>query len=247
MTKTKLEEGQIVLCTVDKIIGTTVFVKLDDHNINGTISFPEIAPGRIRNIRDFAFPGKKIVCKILKVRTDTIELSLRRVKVNERNDFNDRNKKEKTYNAILRTALVDKAEETVKKIKETEDSLLDFLEKAKENPKILEEFVKKEDADKILKILKEKGAKVKELTLSREFSLSSKDPSGMNIVKMIIAEASKGTNIEFHYVAAGKYLAKVRSKDPKRDEFTMNQVLEKIEDLSKKKYCSSCTFDINKK
>ncbi len=241
MAKTKIEEGQIVLCTVEKILGTCVFVKLDDYSVTGFINFPEIAPGRIRNIRDFAFPGKKIVCKVLNIRPDNIELSLRRVKVNERNDFNDRYKKEKTYIAIIKTALADKSTEVIEKIKENY-SIFDFIENAKENPSVLDKYLSKEQADKILKILKEKDTKVKELTLSQEFSLSSKDPSGIETIKKIISEASKGTNIEFFYVAAGKYMAKVKSKDPKKDEATLRQVLEKIDDLSKKKYCATCTF-----
>ncbi|MEN9625985.1 MAG: hypothetical protein RL557_313, partial [archaeon] len=65
-TKHELEEGQIVLCTVDKIIGTTVFVRID-NNGEGTLTFSEIAPGRIRNLREYVMPGKKIVCKILKI------------------------------------------------------------------------------------------------------------------------------------------------------------------------------------
>jgi translation initiation factor 2 alpha subunit (eIF-2alpha) len=63
----KLEEGQIVRCTVDKIAGTIVFVKIDDYNQEGTITFSEISPGRIRNIRDYVVPKKKIVCKVLKI------------------------------------------------------------------------------------------------------------------------------------------------------------------------------------
>ena len=246
MVKTKLEEGQIVICTVDKIIGTSVFVKLDDFNLTGSISFPEIAPGRIRNIRDYAFPGKKIVCKVLSIRSDTVELSLRRVKVNERNDFNDKSKRERTYNAIIKTALGEKSEETIKKIKESEDSIYDFIENSKDDPKNLEKYLGKAEAEKVLKILKEKETKVKEITITREFSLASKNPDGIQVIKNIMSEASKGTGIEFFYVAAGKYLAKVKSKNPKQDEFTMNQVLEKIDDLSKKKYCASCTFNANK-
>src|SRR3989344_185929 len=75
MTKAKLEEGNLVLCSVTKIIGTTVFIHLDEYNIDGTLSFPEVAPGRIRNIRDYAFPGKKIVCKVLKIHPQLVEVS----------------------------------------------------------------------------------------------------------------------------------------------------------------------------
>src|SRR3989344_2093318 len=87
-TSAKLEEGNLVLCSVTKIIGTTVFIHLDEYNIDGTLSFPEVAPGRIRNIRDYAFPGKKIVCKVLKIHPQSVEVSLRRVKVNEKNKRN---------------------------------------------------------------------------------------------------------------------------------------------------------------
>src|SRR3989304_1204806 len=74
-----LEEGDIVLCTVDRIVGTTVFVKIEGEDSEGSIITAEIAPGRIRNLRDYVIPKKKIVCKILRVQGKNIELSLRRV------------------------------------------------------------------------------------------------------------------------------------------------------------------------
>ncbi|MBM3246920.1 hypothetical protein FJZ17_00030 [Candidatus Pacearchaeota archaeon] len=247
MVKNNIEEGQLVLCNVEKILGTSVFVKIEGYNIDGAITFPEIAPGRIRNIRDFVFPGKKIVCKVLKIHQNSIELSLRRVKTTERNEFNEYYKKEKSYSALVRTLLGDKAEAVINEIKEKENSIVDVFDSCKENPKNVEKYFAKENAEKICKILREKENKTKETIINREFSLTSKDPAGINIIKNIILEASKGTNINFSYIAAGKYLAKVKSKDPKKDEFTLNQVIDKIEDLSKKKYCSSCNFVYQKK
>ena len=57
-------EGQIVLGTVSKIVGTTVFVEIEGNG-EATLITSEISPGRIRNLRDYVVPGKKIVCKIL--------------------------------------------------------------------------------------------------------------------------------------------------------------------------------------
>jgi translation initiation factor 2 alpha subunit (eIF-2alpha) len=245
--KIALEEGQLVLCAVEKILGTSVFVKIEGYEKDGAITFPEIAPGRIRNIRDFVFPGKKVVCKVLKIHQNSVELSLRRVKTNERNDFNEYCKKEKSYSALAKTILGEKSEQILKEIKEKENSIVDVFDNCKENPKNVEKYFSKEQAEKICKILREKDNKTKEMMINREFSLTSKDPKGINIIKTIILEASKGTNIEFSYIAAGKYLARVKSKDPKKDENTLTQVLNKIEDLSKKKYCSSCNFVYQKK
>jgi len=62
-----LEEGDLVLCTVEKIVGTIVFVNIDGEKKQGSIVLSEIAPGRIRNLRDYVVPKKKIVCKILRI------------------------------------------------------------------------------------------------------------------------------------------------------------------------------------
>ncbi len=236
MTK-QLELGQLVLCTVTQINGTTVFVKIDDYNTEGSLTFMEIAPGRIRNIREYAFPGKKIVCKVLQIRSNHIELSFRRVKVNERNDFNDRFKREKSYTAMLRTILSDKSEEIIKKIKNGESSLFDFIEEAKEKPELLEKYISKESAQKIITILKEK--KIKESVISRKFTLSSKASNGIVLIKNMIANAMKDSsldekNSEIVYLAAGRYMVKSKAKDPKQADNQIRKMFESLEKLAKK-------------
>jgi len=103
MVNQEFEESEIVLCTVDKIVGTIVFVKIEDNG-EGTITTSEISPGRIRNLRDYVVPGKKIVCKILSLKNG-IHLSLRRVKPSEKKELLDKISKEKSYKAILKTVL----------------------------------------------------------------------------------------------------------------------------------------------
>lgn len=239
MSKLQLEEGQIVLCTVTKIVGTIVFVKIEEYGYEGTISFAEIFPGKIRNIRDFVFPGKKIVCKVLRLSQNVIELSLRRVKVNERNDFNESFKKEKSYLAMLRTILgEEQSTKIVEKIKSEEKSLYDFFESARENNKLLEKYLNKEQTEKITSILKEK--KTKEALISQRFSLSTKAANGIVLVKNIIKESSKEIpkeSLEVSYIAAGKYLIRIKTKDPKQAGQQLRKMLESIETLAKKQVC----------
>ncbi|RLE43995.1 hypothetical protein DRJ19_00815 [Candidatus Woesearchaeota archaeon] len=80
------EEDEIVLCTVTKIYHNSVFVHIDEYDIQGLIYIGEISPGRIRNIRDFVREGKKIVCKVLRAdpKKGTVDLSLRRVNEEQR-------------------------------------------------------------------------------------------------------------------------------------------------------------------
>ncbi len=243
MAAKKLEEGQLVLCTVTKIIGTIVFVHIEEYNMEGTITFAEIFPGKIRNIRDFVFPGKKVVCKILNIKPEVTELSFRRVKTNERNDFNEMYKREKNYSAMIKTVLgAEEAEKTVKTIKEKESSLFDFIEEAKEKPELLEKYMKKDAAQKIAAILKEK--KAKEKIVSKKFSLSSKLPDGMSRIKELVKKSTENCKeCEVSYIAAGKYLIKIKTKDPKQADQQLRAIMESLESLAKK---NSCNFNEEK-
>jgi len=229
-----LEEGQIVLCTVDKILGTTVFVKIQD-NLEGTITTSEISPGRIRNLRDYVIPGKKIVCKILKIHGEKIYLSLRRVKQNEKKELLDKVSKEKSYKAILKTVLgSDESKPIIENI--TQDySIIEFFEIIKENPKILEKYTKKADSEKILKILdskKEKPKKIKQI-----FRLSSSSPEGIKIVKNILKESCKDSKCDISYLAAGKYNLSITGQDFKGIKSEVNSTLNSLEKFAKKEHC----------
>jgi len=236
MNNQKLDEGKIVLCTVDRIVGTIVFVKIDDYGLEGTITFSEISPGRIRNIRDFVFPGRKIVCKILRIKDTGIDLSLRRVKLKEKNELNEQYKREKNYTEMFKSILGKNAESALKKISEKEESIVIFLEKIKKDKTLLTEYLSKEDAEKIIKVLEEK--KIKEVSLLRKFSVTNKGQSGITVVKSLIAEATRGTNADVSYIAAGKYLIKMKSTDAKKADNLLDNVLNNIEIASKKKVCS---------
>lgn len=236
----ELEEGQIVLCTVAQVMGTTVFVKIQG-NVEGTITTSEIAPGRIRNLRDYVVPGKTIVCKILSIRNGRTQLSLRRVKQNERKELLDKIKKEKTYNAILKTVLgKEKAEEIIEKITQ-EQSIFDFFEKIKEHPEELEKLIGKKDAEKMREILESKKEKSKEI--KSIIKLSSKSSEGMNVVKNILMNVCRGSKCEILYIAAGKYSLNIAGEDFKAIKAEMNSILQDIEHQAKKQ---DCEFSLEK-
>ncbi len=226
-----LEIGQIVQCTVEKIIGTTVFVKID-NNGEGTITTSEISPGRIRNLRNFVVPGKKIICKILSIKDSKIHLSLRRVKQQEKKELLDKIKKEKNYKAVLKTILgKEQAEKTINKI--TQDyPLIDFFEKIKEDSQLSEKYLSKENSEKLIKILDSKKEKTKQL--KETFKLSNKSQEGITTIKEILKSSCKGTNCKITYLAAGKYLLSQKGEDLKKIQNEINQVLKYIEKNAKK-------------
>jgi len=228
----KLEEGDIVQCIVEKIVGTTVFLKVDGNG-EGSMNFSEVSPGRIRNIRDYVVPKKKVICKVFRISGNNIELSLRRVTSKEKKEALAELKKEKTAQSLLRSVLKDNAQKAIEKISEKE-KVYEFLEKAKENPKELEEITTKSNAEKLLTILKKQ--KAKKATIKKELVLSSDSSNGLSEIQQILSIKDKEASIK--YLAAGKYTLKIEADDFKNAKEILIKILEEIETRAKKVHAS---------
>ncbi len=222
------EVGDFVLCTVDRIVGTVVFVKIENDG-EGSIIMSEIAPGRIRNIRDYVVPKKKIVCKILRISPNgNIDLSLRRVTQKDKKEVMEQNQQEKSYASILKSVLGDKAEEIIKKVSER-DKIFSFLEEAKTNSQELEKLVGKKDAEKILEILNTQKKKKK--LVKKEIALTTAKSSGITLIKKIL-ENFRGINVR--YISAGRYSLEIESEDIKTADKKLREMIELAEKDSKK-------------
>jgi translation initiation factor 2 alpha subunit (eIF-2alpha) len=230
----QFEEGQIVLCTVERILGTTVFVKIQGNG-EGTITLSEIAPGRIRNLRDYVVPNKQIVCKILSIKNSSIHLSLRRVAISEKKELLERINREKSYTAMLKTVIgKEEAEKLIEKILQ-EQTILELFEQARQNTDILEKYLNKEQSQKIIQILESKKEKPKEM--KQIFTLSNKSPNGVIIIKEILNESCEGTRCRVKYLAAGKYSLTLSGEDFKSLKSENSRAIETIEKLAKKQHC----------
>ena len=225
-----IEQGDLVLCTVERIDNTIVFVKLlvDGKEFDGSIVTSEIAPGRIRNLRDYVVPKKKIVCKVLRISDrGNFELSLRRVTPKERKEVMDREGQERAYISILKKILGDKTPQIIGEIQK-EESLVDFFQSAKENPKKLEKVVGKESSEKILAILNVQ--KQKKMVVKKEMSLKTDSADGVEKIKKILLGFN---DAEIRYIAGGKYSIKTESEDIKKADNKLREVVLIIEKRAK--------------
>jgi len=223
----QLEVGDVVLCTVDRIVGTIVFVKIEGEG-EGSIILSEIAPGRIRNLRDYVVPKKKIICKVLRITGDRIHLSLRRVTPKEQKEVREQYKSEKSAKSILKSILGEKANEIIKEIQKQE-KIYEFLEDAKVDSKKLEQLVGKNDSKKILDILKTQ--KQKKAIIKKEITLTTTAPSGLKLIKNIL---TKIKDAEIKYISAGRYSFKTEAEDIKKADNKLKEILKNIEDKTKK-------------
>src|SRR3989338_11276510 len=160
-------EGELVICTITKIMPSSVFVVLDEYNNRSAmIHIAEVAPGRIRNIREYVLEGKKIVCKVLNVNKEKgyIDLSLRRVTESMRRAKADEIKQEQKAEKIIEYVareLKKKPEEIFQelhtKINTTYESLYAAFEDIAQDALDLEKIgVDKKIAEKMTAVVKEK-------------------------------------------------------------------------------------------
>ncbi len=227
-------DGDIVLCRVLEVGKTAVSVVLEENDkIDGTIPISEIAPGRIRNLRDYVVPNKRIVCKVLKRNlTGTLTLSLRRVSIKEMKDVLDERKKEKTAAKILEIALGDEvlAKDLYFRIVDGENKKLkEFFDLVKIDNKLLGKYLSGDKYDKVLKMLLEKNDKEKEV--KKDVCLKSKKSLGLLDIKSILSSCS----CDVTYIAGGKYSLKIKSNDLKLADNKIIFEIDKIEKLCKEK------------
>ena len=223
-----LEEGDLVLCTVEKIERTVVFVKVEEYG-EGSIIMSEIAPGRIRNVRNYVVLRKKIVCKVLRIsQSGNIELSLRRVTLKEKKEITEEYKQEKSYINIIKSVLGEKADKAIKEISKDE-RIFEFFEEIKENPKKLDKIFEKKDSKKILEILSLQKQKI--AIIKKEINLKSFNSNGLEEIKNIHNNIK---NAEIKYISAGRYSVKTESENLKKTDKMLKEITNEIEKRAKK-------------
>jgi len=239
----ELEVGDTVLCTVDRIVGTVVFVKIEGNGerfrdvtsesgersgVEGSIIISEIAPGRIRNLREYVVPKKKIVCKVLRIsKNGHIDLSLRRVTQKERKEVLERVKQERGYINILKSVLKENSDKIIKEISQ-DSTVYEFLQEAKENSKKLEKIVGKSNTKKILDILK--AQKQKKVIIKKEISVTTTKGNGLELIKNLLKDVRE---FEIKYISAGRYIIKTESNDPKAADNKLKEIIKQIEKKAK--------------
>jgi len=236
------EEGDIVIGIVDKIVGTSVFVKLDSGR-EGVLILSEVAPGRIRNIRDYVNPGQKIVVKILRIDQEKkhFDLSLRRVNQKEKKEILENEKKETELKTLIKIITKDenKAKEIVDKIRANmlvTQLFNDFLNKPeKEFISVLKSYNLSENDSKTLYSMLKDKIKEKKVNVKAELTLYSDAEDGIVRVKKILS--IKKENMEIKYLGAPSYAITIEDKDYKEANKKLRTVLDEIIKRAKQENC----------
>ena len=245
------EEGEIVLCSVNKILYHAIFVNLDEYsNTEAMVHISEIAPGRIRNIRDYVKEGKKLICVVLRLSPDKkqIDLSLRRVSTTDRikklEAIRQEEKAEKILEAIafkLKIPYEEMINKYAKPIIENYGGLFScFQEVSSKGASVLTEFgFEKDVISTIVEIVSER-IKPPEIEAKGTITLTSYSEEGVNDIKESLKEGlafakSKHINATVNYLGAPRYELKVIAPDYKKADENLKNVSSAIVEAMKKR------------
>ena len=236
------EEDELVLCTVTAVQFHSVFVKLDEYGKSGLIHISEIAPGRIRNIRDYVVEGKKVVCKVLRVNTEKghIDLSLRRVNEAQKRKKLNQIKQEQLSERIIEFVAKQNKMDWTKLYNQLAEKLLDKY------PAMFEAFeavaTDKLDLSKVIdaKLAKQfteviqQRIKPPEVEIGGEILLSTPAPDGIELIKEALKKVSAKDGPVIKYKGTGAYSIWVKSEDYKTAEKILKKATDNIQKFAKK-------------
>ena len=220
--------NEIVLCIVTKITSNTTFVKIPEYEKEGVLTISEIAPGRIRNLRDHVVEGKTIVCKVL--RTDE---NHRRVPIQVMKSKLEKIKKEnyaeRIYLDIAKELNSDKDtlfEKTYKPIFENYETVFEALYDIMLDDKKIDIFEDLNDNEKevFIRIINDR-IKPEEVIFKEKFELTSTNENGVQLIRDSISNSLEPLNYDkfnVYYLAAGRFGVTINHDDIKSAQKLFN-------------------------
>ena len=230
------EEDEIVLCKVTKIFPSSVFVDLLEYGHGGMVHISEIAPGRIRNLRDYVSDGRQIVCKVLRLDREKghIDLSLRRVNSTQRLEKLEEIKQELKAESLIKN-LAKKLQRPAEKL--YQDITDKVLKKYSHLYACFQDIVAGTvDLEKLgleKELAKELHAAVidkfkpPKIMLHGEITLQSYQPDGIEKIKNTLKKIEQiSPTIRLVYLGGGRYKVTIEDLDYKPAEKTFSHIEE---------------------
>jgi len=183
-------------------------------------------------MRQYVVPNKQIVCKILKIEGDHIQLSLRRVNSKEKKEVMQSFKQSQAINVAFKQILGDKEESIKEKILEDFKDLAEFIKAARNDESLIEKYIPEESQGAIKKVSEKK---TKNEELKQNIKIKCLENDGVNRIKKIFE--IKNPNVSVNYISAGNFKLKLTVKDFKQGKKEMAELLEELENKAKKENC----------
>ena len=234
------EKGDLVVCTVKKVMDFGVFVQLDEYDDKeGLIHISEVASGWIKYIGDHVREGQKVVCKVLHINIEKahIDLSIKDVNAHKKREkiqsWKNEQKAKKWMGFVASSAKIDdiKVDEICEKLFEGYGDMFSaFEEAAMCGPSALVDLgIEKDIAQKIYEMATE-NVKIPFVEISGYVNLTCPQPDGISVIKKALKAATskveEDVEITASYVGAPRYRIHIRASDYKKAENTLRNSAE---------------------
>ena len=247
------ERGELVIATVTKVNPFSVQVTMDEYGREGMIHVSEVARKWVKDIREFAKVGQKIVAKVVKIDRETgyVALSLKRRSKRDSEErmkeFKRETKAERILEAIAKEKKMslDKAYEEIGfQLQETFGEMFKAFQMSL-TPDGREILEKKGIPSKWVKTISnaaEKQMEIKEVPIKVILDITCPTSGGVDTIKKVLLDAQKKYDVEVNYISAPKYSMTLYTKNPKSGE---KEIMKISEAISKKIKSSGgdCTYE----
>lgn len=226
-----MEEGDLILCKVKKVTDTITFVEMPNGH-EGTIISSEIAPGRIKLMRQYVVPNKQIVCKILKIDGEHVHLSLRRVNSKEKKEVMASFKQSQVINVAFKQILGGEEESIKETILKDFKDLAEFINSARTDESLIAKYVPKEKQSAIKQVTEKRTRKEE---LKQNIKIKCLEDNGVSRIKKIFTIDDE--NVSITYISAGNFRLKLAVTDFKEGKKKMTELIEELEKEAKENNC----------
>ncbi len=237
------QNEELVLCTITAVNPHSVFCTLDEYGgRTGMIHISEIAPGRIRNIREYVQEGKKVVCRVLQINKEKghIDISLRRVNTVQKTQKLNQIKQEQLAEKVIEYAAKQQGEspsllysKLSEKLMTGHETLFEAFEKVSKGELSLEKYIDKKLAEALTTAIKTR-IKPPEVKIAGDLKLSTYSPNGLQEIKNTLEVITK-EGIKVRYMGAGTYHIETTAEEFKEAEKKLKTAIEKAMQEAKKK------------
>lgn len=232
-TKSRPDEGELVVASISEVQKNGAYVKLDEYNdLEGFIFIGEIASGWVKNIRSVVREGQRVICKTIGVRKDgtSIELSLKSVSEERRRNRLQEWKNEQRAKQLLKV-MSEQLSWSAEKLQKTEEeltmsftSLYSAFEEAAMNETAMADAGYDDDwVPQFIEIAVE-NIVPPFVEIRGNFQLKSENTNGVEIVRDALLAAESFTNeekeisVECYYDGSPNYRIELKAPDFKTAE-----------------------------
>lgn len=232
--------NELVLCTPTKILPHAVFVKLKEYgDAEGMVHISQVSSRWVKNISSYFTIGKEVICKVLAIKDEGLDLSLKEVTPIEKTQkWNEWKAEKRAENLLISAAKkMKKTEEDMRKeigekILQKHEKYSFFIDSLKhEGDEVLKELKLPKKWEDVIRDFTKEKEKIIQITLKAE--ISTLKPNGIELIKNLFAKIKKD-NVRIKYISAPEYLIEVKSSDYKRAENEISKMQLEMQDEANK-------------